>query len=283
IIGQPLTMLMPDYLRQVHRSGLDRYLATGRRHLSWEAISLPGLHKDGREIPLELSLGEFMENGRRLFAGIARDVTERRKLERRLAVQVEAAHIISESETLAAAAPSLLQTICGSLGCELGQLWVLDHNAESLRWIAAWSLSSLGARELEGVSRNYTFDRGTDLPGRIWASESSQWIEDLAQDQNCPRAKFALRSGLRSAVGFPIILGHVVVGVMEFFGRERLAPDESLLAIMNGVGNQIGQFVERKRAEEEREQLYEREQRARVELEVTMERMRQLQAVTGVA
>src|SRR5262249_5322355 len=160
IIGQPLTMLMPDYLRQVHRSGLDRYLATGRRHLSWEAISLPGLHKDGREIPLELSLGEFMENGRRLFAGIARDVTERRKLERRLAVQVEAAHIISESETLAAAAPSLLQTICGSLGCELGQLWVLDHNAESLRWIAAWSLSSLGARELEGVSRNYTFDRG---------------------------------------------------------------------------------------------------------------------------
>ena len=51
---------------------------------------------------------------------------------------------------------------------------------------------------------------------------------------------------------------------------------------MNGVGNQIGQFVERKRAEEERGQLFEREQRARLELEATMERMRQVQTVTEV-
>ena len=52
---------------------------------------------------------------------------------------------------------------------------------------------------------------------------------------------------------------------------------------MNGVGNQIGQFVERKRAEEERGQLFEREQRARLELEATMERMRQVQTVTEIA
>ena len=52
---------------------------------------------------------------------------------------------------------------------------------------------------------------------------------------------------------------------------------------MTGVGNQIGQFVERKRVEEERGQLFEREQRARLELEATMERMRQVQTVTEVA
>ena len=42
---QSLTMLMPDYLRHMHRSGLKRYLATGERHFSWEAVELPGLHK----------------------------------------------------------------------------------------------------------------------------------------------------------------------------------------------------------------------------------------------
>ena len=52
LIGESLTILMPDYLRHVHRAGLKRYLETGKRHLSWEAVQLPGLRKDGTEIPL---------------------------------------------------------------------------------------------------------------------------------------------------------------------------------------------------------------------------------------
>src|SRR4029079_5505724 len=75
MIGQPLTILMPDYLRQVHRAAFDQYLATGERHPSWDSISLPGLHKSGREIPLELSFCEFVENGRRLFPGFGRAIT----------------------------------------------------------------------------------------------------------------------------------------------------------------------------------------------------------------
>jgi PAS domain S-box-containing protein len=282
IIGQPLTMLMPDYLRQVYRSAFERYLATGVRHLSWDAISVPGLHKSGREIPLELSLGEFVENGRRVFTGIARDITERRQLERRLTVQVEVARIMAESESLEDAAPGLLQAICESLGCDMGQLWRLDREAESLRWLAALRVKSLEAQEFEEASRNHSFARGVGLPGRIWASRKSEWIENLTQGDNFSRGDFASRSGLVSAFGFPIMLGQAVMGVMEFFSRDKWAPDPTLLEIMNGVGNQIGQFVERKRAEEERGQLFEREQRARLELEATMERMRQVQTVTEV-
>ncbi len=78
MLSQSLTMLMPNYLRHVHRSGLKRYLGTGKRHLSWEAVELPGLHKSGKEIPLELSFGEFIENGESFFTGIARDITEQK-------------------------------------------------------------------------------------------------------------------------------------------------------------------------------------------------------------
>src|SRR5947199_3514815 len=120
MLSQSLTMLMPDYLRHVHRSGLKRYLATGERHISWEAVELPGLHKSGREIPLELSFGEFTENGKRFFTGIARDITERRWLERRLAAQFQVARILTESDSLTTAAPLLLQAIGESLGWEMG-------------------------------------------------------------------------------------------------------------------------------------------------------------------
>ncbi|MBC7911233.1 MAG: PAS domain S-box protein [Pyrinomonadaceae bacterium] len=83
--GQSLTLLMPDYLRHVHSAGFHRYLETGRKHISWQGVELPGLHKDGHEIPLELSFSEFIRGGERFFTGIARDVTERKLVEEKQA------------------------------------------------------------------------------------------------------------------------------------------------------------------------------------------------------
>src|SRR5258705_4124422 len=97
------------------------------------------------------------------------------------------------------------------------------------------------------------------------------------------RGPLATKAGLRSALGLPIMVDHEVSGVMEFFSRDTQIPDQSLLATMNIIGQQIGHFVERKRAEEERAQIYDREQRARQEVEAAIDRMRQVQSVTDVA
>ena len=81
MLGAELTMLMPQPLRHRHHAGFARYAQSGRRSMSWEAIELPGLHKSGRELPLEISFGEFTRNGQRFFTGIARDITERKRAE----------------------------------------------------------------------------------------------------------------------------------------------------------------------------------------------------------
>jgi PAS domain S-box-containing protein len=84
MVGADLTMLMPTPLRHQHRAGFARYLETGRRSTPRQAVELPGLRKDGREVPLEISFGEFTRNGRRYVTGIARDITERRRAEDQL-------------------------------------------------------------------------------------------------------------------------------------------------------------------------------------------------------
>ena len=81
LIGRPLTILMPEALRPRHRAGIERHVATGTRHIPWEGVELPGLRKDGVEIPLEITMGAFVRDGRRYFTGIARDITERRRAE----------------------------------------------------------------------------------------------------------------------------------------------------------------------------------------------------------
>ncbi|MBI1806188.1 MAG: PAS domain S-box protein [Ignavibacteria bacterium] len=78
MLGNDLTMLMPEYLRYVHKFSLQQYTETGKRHMTWGGVELPGLHKKGHEIPLEVSFGEFIREGRHIFTGIVRDITERK-------------------------------------------------------------------------------------------------------------------------------------------------------------------------------------------------------------
>ena len=283
MLGESLTMLMPDHLRHVHRSGLERYLATGERHITWEAIEMTGLHKSGREIPLEISYGEFKEDGQRFFTGIARDITERRKLEQRLTAQFQVARILAESDSLTNSAPALIQAICESLSWEVGQLWIVDPETDVLRWMAAWHRPAIKATDFEEASRGRTFARDVGLPGRVWSARAAQWIDDLAADANFPRGPFATAAGLRSAFGFPITLGVEVSGVMEFFSRDSHVPDSILLHTVNSIGHQIGQFVERKRSELERLLLFNQGQRARQEVEAAIDRMRRVQRVTDSA
>ncbi|MGB2589881.1 MAG: PAS domain S-box protein [Candidatus Acidiferrum sp.] len=74
---QPVTMLMPHYLREAHRTAVGSYLRTGERAISWTGLRLTGLHRSGREFPVELSLGEHIQGKKHIFTGIVRDISER--------------------------------------------------------------------------------------------------------------------------------------------------------------------------------------------------------------
>jgi adenylate cyclase len=84
VLGESLTILMPERFREAHTAGHARVVGTGETRVIGQTVELAGLHRDGREFPIELSLSTWMENGRRLFAGIIRDVTERERLNREL-------------------------------------------------------------------------------------------------------------------------------------------------------------------------------------------------------
>jgi two-component system, cell cycle sensor histidine kinase and response regulator CckA len=84
ILGQQATLLMPEYLRHLHKAAVHAYLKTGQKHISWTGLQLTGLHKSGAEIPLEISFGEHARDGKHIFTGILRDVSERSRIEREL-------------------------------------------------------------------------------------------------------------------------------------------------------------------------------------------------------
>ncbi|HXG60034.1 MAG TPA: PAS domain S-box protein [Planctomycetota bacterium] len=222
--------------------------ALGRGHFRGV---VPHRRRDGTVREMDLVAFPVRDlHGRVLCAAVLKqDITERLRAERRTAVEHAVTRILAESSSLGEAAPKILETVCEGLDWEVGALWEVDEEAGLLR------CREFAARgeflRFERDTRRRAFGSGEGLPGRVWACGEPRWIEDVTEDPNFPRAPSARADGLRGAFAFPVRTGAGVLGVVEFFSREVRRPDGELLRLVASVGAQIGQFVERTRAQEE--------------------------------
>jgi PAS domain S-box-containing protein len=244
-------LLSRPYLEFVHPDDREattaeaRKIASGSNTLSFENRYRC---KDGSYKWLLWSAVVRAERG--LIYAIAADITERKREEARLAAQYAVTRVLAEAPTLARGTPRILQAICESLNWSVGAIWRVDDREKLLRCVATWHMSAAQVAEFDRNTHSRTFSPGVGLPGRVWAQAQPAWIEDVTRDANFPRATIAALEGLHAAFGFPILLGAEVLGVLEFFSHQIQQPDHRLLEMMNAIGSQIGQFIERKEAEE---------------------------------
>ncbi len=177
----------------------------------------------------------------------------RKASERHLAAQNVTTCVLVESATLAEAMPRVLEAVCKSLDWVMGVRWSVDSQGHVLRCAEMHVAPPRLLQEMVEVNRRVTFPHGVGLPGRVWSTGRAAWIADVVHDPNFPRAAVAAKDGLHGAFGFPIIGPGGFLGVMEFFSTEIREPNAAVLALFEGIGGQVGQFIERKRAEAELE------------------------------
>ncbi len=82
--GQTLERIIPERFRLAHQQGITRASQAGGKTVEGEMFELMGLRRDGKEFPLELSLGYWHKHGEIFFTGIVRDITARRETEQAL-------------------------------------------------------------------------------------------------------------------------------------------------------------------------------------------------------
>ena len=84
IFGEPLIILIPEKFRDRHEKAVVRVLEGGEQRLIGGTMELTGLHKEGREFPIEISLGMWKTGEETFFSGVIRDITERLRMEQQL-------------------------------------------------------------------------------------------------------------------------------------------------------------------------------------------------------
>ncbi len=229
---------------------------------------------DGESVEIELSFASVLDpdDRRAGIAVFARDITERKQTERRLTAQYAVTAILADTDDLIGAAPKILRAIGESIGWDVVLLWSVDRSDRSVQCLNVWRGADRHLESNREIPIPGPLTLGQGPPGRVSSSGLAEWLVDVEKDESMASREREVVGGMRSGCAFPIMLAGDVFGAIECFSRERHLPDHELLEMLATVGSQIGQFIERKRAEEDRSRLLTLERSARTEAEAARQR-----------
>jgi PAS domain S-box-containing protein len=272
LIGGSLHLLIPERLRHSHDAGVERYLATGTRNVAWTGLLLPGVRKDGSEIPLEISFGEFIEpSGRHVFSGFVRDVSERVRYERDLeaarsaavAARHEAETALRELRALGritdvAVGRSTYDEMLHELLARLSEELAVDEASVLLLDDATGELvMSATHGRLDAQESAVRIPLGVGVAGRVAATGEALVVEDVSTGAVVSPH---LATHMSSTAAVPVRSDGRVVGVLRVSTQERRQFPPGHIRLLEIVADRMAGALARAR-------LFEVERRAREEAE----------------
>ncbi|MCX6046757.1 MAG: PAS domain S-box protein [Chloroflexi bacterium] len=217
------------------------------------------------------------------YTGSCIDITDRKQVEQQLATQQAVTRVLATATTLEAAMGELLPALAFHLEAEFCIFWQPDAahqqlicsashaTATIIEPQAAWDQAT-PPTDILRQPQPLNIGAGDSLARRVWQTKQASWVTDLTQEANfsgvnAGRDAGLVVLGLRTDFAFPILGGDLCIGVLEWFSRQRLTPDQSsLIEMLMTIGRMIGQFIQRKQAEEA---LRVREERFRIVSELS--------------
>lgn len=249
LIGKPLTILMPEFLRKLHENGFNRYLATGQRHINWQGTELTALRKSGQEFPVEISFGEVSREGHKVFTGFIRDISERKQAEemrtahaRQIAVRADVSMAFGKEESLKAILGECSKAIVRHLDAAFARIWTLSGDGRMLELQASAGMYT----HLDGPHSRIPL--GQFKIGMIAHERKPHLTNDVLNDPRISDRAWAKKEGMASFAGYPLTVGERTIGVLAVFSRKQLTSDTT--ETLASGADLIAQGIERKRAQE---------------------------------
>ncbi len=212
LLGRPVEQLMPERYRTQHVGHRQGYLEAPRVRPMGAGLELAALAKDGREIPVEISLSPSSLDGELVVISTIRDVSARKRLEaerEQAHRQLQAVQFVTDTALSSLAIDDLLSDLLQRLRAvvevDTSAILLLDEAGEQLIPRAA-----SGYEQEEGAMR---IPVGAGFAGRVAVEREAVAIEDVDPGQF---VNPALRSaGVRALLGVPLLVGERLLGVLH--------------------------------------------------------------------
>ena len=247
--------IIPPPLRAAHTSAIQRFLETGEGRVFNRRLELTALHRDGTEFPIDMTITPLRLGDTYSFHAFITDATARRRAARHREAQHGVVVSLAEAATMQSALAGALEALATGLEWEVASFWSASRDGAALRCEGVWHAGGPALDEFAEATRALALGPGEGLPGRAWAQNSAIWVENVQRDRKLTRRTVAARAELLTGVCVPVRCEGELVGALELFSTRTRRRERDLLAMLDATASQLGQFVERKRAEAESDRL----------------------------
>jgi diguanylate cyclase (GGDEF)-like protein/PAS domain S-box-containing protein len=208
------------------------------------------LRKDGDVVWADVAVRLVRDiDGKPLyFQTVIIDIRDRKRAEVLQSARFAVTQALLTSPAWDRAAPHVLEGLCEALDWELAEYWEVDLEREAMHFVTSWKRPGRDTSAYEATAHSASFRRGEGLAGQVWESGAPLAMTDVTAEGS-QRSAAAAAAGLKGIAGFPVRSGRRVVGMISLHTWAPRPLDDGLIAVMNDIGSQIGEFVERKRAE----------------------------------
>jgi len=193
------------------------------------------------------------------YQGIASDITERRRAEELRELEHAVTRILADAHSASAALQTVIRAVCETEGWECGRYFRVDEPGRLLRFAEGWGIADPAVQRFVLLSRELVYRPGEGLSGLAWQKGEMVWASDVAKDPRSSKAtmnKIGSREiGIHGSFVFPIVSSAETLGVLNFASRRAREPEEQLLQAITAIGVQIGQFLRRREADDQRQLL----------------------------
>ena len=270
VLGEDMAeLIVPPDLREAHRRGRERYLATGEARAIGQRLELRAMRADGSEFPVELVIARLPGDGAPVFAGYMRDLTAHRRHERALRFLADASAALAESLDYEATVGRVARLAVPAFAdWSAVDLLVEEAGERRLRRLAVAHVDPARIELVRQLEARYPADldasRGAAQVVRsgrpeLLADVTDEMLAAAARDPDHLRLVRELR--LRSYIAAPLVVGERVTGVATFAQAESGRRfDEADLAVATDLARRMATAIENAR-------LYQEVAEARDQLE----------------
>ena len=261
-----------------HPEDRARYAAFSRQMLAGEindyVIEKRCLRKDGTVVWVRksVSLARHPEGEPSGIVTLTEDITVRKQAEdalvrkaRLIALSADVGIALTRIGDLREALQSCVESVVKHVDAALARIWTLDAAADELELQASAGLYS-DLNGAEGRIATGTSGLPASAIGMIARQRQPLLTNNAGGDPRIGDPEWARKEGIVAFAGYPLIVENRLVGVAATFARQPL--DEDALHALEAIANSVAIGIERKKADQAREELLAREQAARHEAEI---------------
>jgi PAS domain S-box-containing protein len=260
IVGQNVAALIPERQRAGLQNTFEKLsLGEPGQLVGARTHELLMLRRDGSEFLSELSLTKFVSGEDLTYIATIRDITERNDTRLELQRRINSSRLLKNVAVAANGAAGVndaykvcLKEICAYTGWSVGHVYLVsEDDRDLLTPTDLWQINDTdNFGEFRRVTEKTFFRKGVGIPGLALERRKMLWTPNH-EDLGVPiaRAKVFEEFGLLSALMLPVSVDEEIVAILEFFSRNKKAPDEEVRDVISEAGMLLGHSIARAKAE----------------------------------